>query len=167
MLESDFVQDVYIDESYDSKVFVISFCTSSPYAWRYLRILWQACLDGTNHRLAIEGRPLISRYHATDIANCKKDFAGWNQAEQIAMTEDLISAILCCPMHCFSVCVVLEELQSVMGEVFRAKMDTRSLHLAAYYLSVQIASDLLLQYVHGLNNLWKFKFIYDRGPYEH
>ena len=165
-MTDDFVLDVYIDESYDEDVFVLSLCSAHPRTWRNFQIFWQAHLDGLNARLQALNRPAVSRYHATDCANRKREFADWTWEEQVAITAELIGVIQCCPLHCVSMCVLLSDLREASAEVLGVPMAKSSLRKAAYMIAAQMAADPLVDYVHRLNPQAMFRFIYDQGPDE-
>ena len=163
-MPDDFVLDVYIDESYDEDVFVLSLCSAHPRSWRNFQIFWQAHLDGLNARLEASNRPTVSRYHATDCANRKREFAGWTWEEQVTITEELIGVIRCCPLHCVSMCVLLSDLREACAEVLGVRMAKSSLRKSAYMIAAQMAVDPLVDYVHRLNPQAMFRFVYDQGP---
>jgi hypothetical protein len=75
----------FIDESYDPEydnIFTLSCLLSTGKIWVELSRTWKLMLDSWNRRLKKQGRPKISRYHAADCSNLKKEFKDWSTDEQ-------------------------------------------------------------------------------------
>jgi hypothetical protein len=83
----------YIDESFNSKMFTLSCLLATPYEWNWIESRWKGALRKKNKELKKAGRPQISRYHATDCANLKREFADWDIPEQIEFTKELIGIL--------------------------------------------------------------------------
>jgi hypothetical protein len=85
----------YIDESYTPperpKFFTLACTFSDLNEWPKIESAWKKCLAAKNKELAAQGRPTLSRYHATDCANLRKEFKGWSVPEQIAFTKNLLN----------------------------------------------------------------------------
>ncbi len=56
---------VFIDESYDQKIFVLSCTVGLGERWDSFEREWDSVLNEVNTKLAAQGRQKISRYHAT------------------------------------------------------------------------------------------------------
>ena len=88
--------EFYIDESYNSHVFCVGGFLAHPDTWKELTNAWQDRISYENRRSAIKSFPPISRYHATDCANLKKEFGekkGWDIGRQIRLTKRLCKII--------------------------------------------------------------------------
>lgn len=74
----------YIDESYDNhqKIFALSCLIAKGKAWSEMERMWKLHLAAKNRKLAKAGRPLISRYHATDCNSRHGEFEGWDEDER-------------------------------------------------------------------------------------
>lgn len=87
----------YIDESYDAgpqpRTFALT-CTIAPASeWLWIAWAWENCLSEKNDELRAQGRKLISRYHAADINNFRKEFKGWDGSERDAFHEKLLRKV--------------------------------------------------------------------------
>jgi len=88
--------EFYIDESYNSHVFCVGGFLAHPDTWKELTNAWQDRISYENRKSAIKSLPLISRYHATDCANLKRDFdekKGWDIERQVRFTKRLCQII--------------------------------------------------------------------------
>jgi hypothetical protein len=88
--------EFYIDESYNSHVFCIGGFLATTSLWQTTSDRWQARIAYENRKSKIKGFPSVSRYHATDCANLKREFdakKGWNIKRQIALTRRLCEII--------------------------------------------------------------------------
>jgi hypothetical protein len=64
--------------------------------WKNIEQDWKACIDYENKKSAKKGFPPISRYHAADCANLKKEFdetRGWDIDRQIKLSKRLCGII--------------------------------------------------------------------------
>ncbi len=81
----------YVDESYNNRTFCIGGWMASDHRWSKIETSWRERIDYENRISAKKGFPPISRYHATDCANLKNDFAedrGWDiPARQIRLSR--------------------------------------------------------------------------------
>jgi hypothetical protein len=83
----------YIDESYDpklSQVFTLSCLISTGKIWSDFARSWKLLLDSWNRKLKRQGRPKISRYHATYCSNFRGEFEGWSKEEQREFFADIL-----------------------------------------------------------------------------
>ena len=83
----------YIDESFDprlSKIFTLSCLLSTGKIWSDFARAWKLMLGSWNRRLKRQGRPTISRYHASYCSNLKGEFAGWSKDEQRELFSDIL-----------------------------------------------------------------------------
>jgi hypothetical protein len=74
----------YIDESYNAHVFTLSCLISTGKIWSEFSRAWKLTLDSVNRKLKAQGRTTVSRYHAADCSNLKREFADWTTDEQRA-----------------------------------------------------------------------------------
>jgi hypothetical protein len=86
----------YIDESYNLQTFCVGGLLAPPKMWDRIEASWSQRIAYENRRSAKKGFPPISRYHATDCANLKKEFSenrGWDVRRQILFTKRLCEII--------------------------------------------------------------------------
>ncbi len=85
----------YIDESYwppeRPKLFTLACTMSTIKDWQEISRAWKLCLNAKNRELTKQGRKTLSRYHASDCANLKNEFEGWDVNEQIEFTKKLLA----------------------------------------------------------------------------
>lgn len=82
----------YIDESVkDGQLFTLSGLISEGRIWSALRDDWKTCLRDKNHELQRAGRKQISRYHASDCSNRRKEFKGWSIGERDEFAKALLA----------------------------------------------------------------------------
>jgi len=82
----------YIDESYNAKTFCVGGFLAPEGVWRGIVHDWSARIEYERRRAIKRGLQPISRYHATDCANLKKEFDkkhGWDVRRQINLTKRL------------------------------------------------------------------------------
>ena len=80
----------YIDESYNAHVFTLSCLISTGKIWSEFSRAWKLTLDSVNRKLKAQGRRTISRYHAADCSNLKREFADWTADDQKALFADIL-----------------------------------------------------------------------------
>jgi len=80
----------YIDESYNQRMFTLSAVFASSLDWAWFESNWKRRIASKNKALKKEGRPQISRFHASDLSNLKGEFEGWTADEQIVFMQGLI-----------------------------------------------------------------------------
>lgn len=86
----------YVDESYNMRSFCVGGWLAVDYSWANIKTAWKQRIDYENRMSAKKGFPPISRYHATDCANLKNEFAeskGWSIPRQIRMSKRLCGIV--------------------------------------------------------------------------
>jgi len=83
----------FIDESYDEHIFVLSSLVAVGTEWRWISRDWLACSARWNEKLRSLGRPLISRFHASELNSLDNEYKGWTREEQIGYISDLIRVL--------------------------------------------------------------------------
>jgi hypothetical protein len=85
----------YIDESIDKRqnIFTLACLMSTGKEWMELERAWKIYLAGWNKRLKKLGRPPLTRYHASDCRNLKREFVGWSTDEQRELTRGLLDIL--------------------------------------------------------------------------
>jgi hypothetical protein len=83
----------YIDDSGDDKT---GLRTLSCVVGHYSRLFdfeaaWKRVLERKNRQLAAEGRPTISRFHATYWSTKRKEFEGWSDDEKFGFFDNLLA----------------------------------------------------------------------------
>ena len=82
----------YIDESYNTKTFCVGGLLARESVSDQISSLWAERIAYESRMSVKRGFARISRYHATDCANLKKEFSeknGWNKDRQIKLTKRL------------------------------------------------------------------------------
>src|ERR1700685_1218232 len=80
----------YLDESYNAQTFCVGGFMAPIGTWSKIETPWKQRIDFENRKSAKKGFPPISRYHATDCANLKKEFTetnGWSIDRQIELSK--------------------------------------------------------------------------------
>lgn len=89
--------ELYLDESYNSHLFCVGGFLAPAQCWtREIVPRWSDRIDYENRQSAKKGFPAISRYHATDCANLRKEFAkekGWDENRQVLLSKRLCKII--------------------------------------------------------------------------
>lgn len=81
----------YIDESYNKRVFTLSAILGAGLDWAWFASRWKKCIAAKNKVLKAQGRPQISRFHASDCESRRGEFEGWTVSEQIEFIKGLIA----------------------------------------------------------------------------
>ena len=79
----------YMDEARDDKTFNLTAVIGDGGTWFYFEQDWLKVIDEKNKELEAQGRPPISRYHATDCQFSMKEFKGWGGDERNAFCKKL------------------------------------------------------------------------------
>jgi hypothetical protein len=109
----------YIDESYDGSqqnVFALSCIVAGAKGWTEFERAWKLHLAAKNKQLKKQGRPQISRYHATDCSGRRNEFAGWTHEERDEFVIGLFGIFKRIPVHVVAYDVQLDELCEVFPE---------------------------------------------------
>ena len=86
----------YLDESYNTRTMCVGGFLAHENVWKKIEPKWEERIAYENRKSVKMGFPPISRYHATDCANLKNEFApkkGWNIPRQIKLTKRWIEII--------------------------------------------------------------------------
>jgi len=106
----------YIDESYNQKVFTLSCLVAKGKDWYEISRKWKLVLAAWNKQLKKQGRPLLSRYHAADCSNLKREFSGWTPDEQRKFVSELIRIVGQHPVDTIAYSIDLEEFKRIIPE---------------------------------------------------
>jgi len=86
----------YLDESYDNKTLCLGGWLCREESWIEIENKLTQRIEFERRKSIRHGKPPISRYHATDCANLKKEFRqeyGWDIKRQIRLTSRLMEII--------------------------------------------------------------------------
>ncbi len=83
----------YFDESYDKDVFTLCCSISDPSGWGEIVRQWRNCLKAKNKSLRKEGRPELSRYHASHANSRDHEFEGWSKEERDELAVKLMGTL--------------------------------------------------------------------------
>jgi hypothetical protein len=115
-----------IDESYDSNqnVFALSCLIARGKTWYEMERKWKLHLAAKNKQLLKAGRPLISRYHASDCSGRRNEYDGWSHEERDAFVLGLFGIFKQTPVHTVVFDVQLDEVCEVFPEWSKDRMET-------------------------------------------
>jgi hypothetical protein len=88
---------LYLDESYNNRTFCVGGLLAPVEMWQDIESKWKERLDYESRISFKKGFPRISRYHATDCANLKREFdkkKGWTIDRQILLTKRLCEILV-------------------------------------------------------------------------
>jgi hypothetical protein len=83
----------YIDDSGDNKTGLRTLsCLVGHYSRLFdFEVAWKRVLERKNRQLAAEGRPTISRFHATYWSTQRGEFEGWSDDEKFEFFDNLLA----------------------------------------------------------------------------
>src|ERR1035441_8588036 len=90
------VLKAYLDESYDTSTMCVGGWICDEDSWKRIEGKWLARIEYERRLEIKQGHKPIQRYHATDCANLKREFApknGWTIERQIGLTKKLIGIV--------------------------------------------------------------------------
>jgi hypothetical protein len=90
------VLKAYFDESYDPSTMCVGGWLCPEGSWKRIEDKWLARIEHERRISVKHGHKPISRYHATDCGNLKREFSakhGWTIDRQIQLTKKLIGVI--------------------------------------------------------------------------
>jgi len=118
----------YIDESHDgaANLFTLSCIVATGKEWQETARAWKLHLAAKNKQLKREGRPLISRYHASQCNGRRGEFDGWSDSERDAFVLGLFGILKRSTggYHSVAYDVHLDELCEVFPEWAGDRMET-------------------------------------------
>lgn len=157
----------YIDESYDPEyetVFTLSCLLSTGKIWMNLSRAWKLMLDSWNRRLKKQGRPQISRYHAADCSNLKREFKGWSLDEQKELFADILKIFKRHQVDTVALSVNLQDMDIYFPEARKyAQPDLRTFlyGMTTRFLIGRIADRFCKRYPNP-----KIALVHDRNEYD-
>ena len=83
----------FLDESYDSGTMCVGGWLCREETWTWIEARWHQRIEHERRMSIRRGEPPISRYHATDCANLKREFSTWTIERQILLTKKLIDIL--------------------------------------------------------------------------
>jgi hypothetical protein len=83
----------YFDESYDKDIFTLCCSLSDPVGWGEIERGWKNCLRAKNKSLRNQGRPGLSRYHASHANARDHEFEGWGKEERDELAIQLLATL--------------------------------------------------------------------------
>ena len=84
-----FMVIAHMDESYDSNIFALSALCAQGSTCDAIEQEWLDMLNETNIRQAEQGRPPITRYHATDCNTYNGEFEDWTLVDVRLLHEKI------------------------------------------------------------------------------
>lgn len=125
------VLKAYLDESYDNRTMCIGGWLCNEDTWNGIETKWLQRIEYERRISVKRGEDPISRYHATDCANLKREFSTWDIPRQITLTKrliDILGRVRPKPIGIASG-LPLKELRTA-----RPDLDEKLIKQAAYYL---------------------------------
>ncbi len=151
----------YMDESYgkDQNIFSFSCLLARRKDWDDLERRWKRHIDAKNKQLSNEGRPVISRYHASDCSGCRGEFKGWDRDERDAFVLRLFEAFKLFPSHTVAIEMQLNDLCEVFPEWANDRLKA-GYHVFTQFIMLQIVEDVRRNSVKNAST--KVKLFHDR-----
>jgi hypothetical protein len=140
----------YMDESYgsDQNIFSFSCLLARGKDWDDMERRWKLQIEAKNKQLAKEGRPTISRYHASDCSGCRNEFAGWTRNERDAFVLKLFGTFKLFPSHTVAIEMQLEDLCEVFPEWASDRLRA-AYHVFTQFIMYHIVEDIRRFARHG------------------
>lgn len=154
----------YIDESYNAHVFTLSCLISTGKIWSEFSRAWKLMLDSVNRKLKTEGRRTISRYHAADCSNLKREFAHWTTDEQKALFADILKIFRRHQVDTVALSINLDEFHQVIPEAkteARPDFETFLYGMTTKFLIARVADRHCVR-----NPNARIALIHDRSAYD-
>jgi hypothetical protein len=133
----------YIDESYgaNQNIFALSCILARGKEWGEFERKWKLHLAAKNRELTKAGRPLISRYHASDCSGRRKEFRGWSRDERNVFVRGLFQIFR--QIRTFTVVydVRIDDICEVFPEYAKDRLEATYFWLTTFML-IQIGKDL-------------------------
>jgi hypothetical protein len=152
----------YMDESYDGakqNLFVFSCLIARGKVWAEIIRAWKLQLSAVNKRLAKEGRPLISRYHASACSGCRDEFKGWSRDERDDFVRGLFGVVERSKgMHYVAYSIELDDLCEIFPEWAHDRLQA-AYGLLPRFVMYTIGEDL---YNYGKGRPAKVTLFHDR-----
>lgn len=136
----------YIDESYDNtqNVFTLSCLVARGKVWDSMERRWKLAIAAKNKELAREGRPQISRYHASDCSACRGEFEGWSKDERDAFVINLFQLFKVFPSHTVVFDAQMDDICEVFPEWSFDRLEA-AYHLLTGFVMHQLGRDFAKQ----------------------
>ena len=135
------VLGVYSDESYDKRIFLVGGVIGLGKQIERLERTWEARIARENKRLASQGRPSITRYHAAELNALDGEFEGWSATESKAFSKALLRLLRKRGIYGVAYGVILKDIRIVFPEFIKTHNDAQD---GAY----QFATWKCLEFVH-------------------
>ena len=151
----------YIDESYDGnqKLFALSCLVALGKPFSEMERMWKLHLNAKNKQLAKQGRPLITRYHASDCSNKRGEYEGWSDEERDAFVLGLFGIFKRTDVHTVGIDVDLDNLCEVFPEFAGDRLEL------AYSVMLDFVMYTVAEDFYKLNPArddWKITLFHDR-----
>ena len=149
----------YIDESIGkNRTFALGCAIAQDSVWKRMSQDWKRCLRRKNGHLTRQGRPRISRYHATDCESRFGEFKGWDISEKNAFVAELISIVNRHHIHIVGFTVHLEELAE-----FYPQIEKEYLEMAAYGVLATLLFTEIVEQASQISRQPAIKVVYEHG----
>lgn len=155
----------HIDESGSAKtrLLTLSCVVGHGGMWWWIEQAWLEVLAKKNAELKAQGRKPISRYHASDCSNLKKEFEDWTIPEQIAFTEQLIDKVF--RRHPLWITSYTLDLRDLVAEFPEAEENPYGLaHVLLLHHIMKFAAENVLADKRYLQE--RLLLIHDRSDYD-
>ena len=156
----------YIDESYNERMFTLSAVLASGLSWAWFESDWKKRIAARNKVLKKEGRPQISRFHASDLSNLKGEFEGWTTDEQIAFMQDLIGVFRKSKHMILSAYSLPLDLFVAEFPEWKKKVLPSAYSILLKFLMFETATEYEKAKTRGSVRPIQIALIHDRSPYD-
>ena len=154
----------HIDDSGSAKsrLLTLSCLVGHGGMWWFIEAAWLGILEKKNKELRAQRRKELSRYHASDCSNLKKEFNGWTQTEQIEFVDQFIRKVFRYPMVIVSYTLNLDDM---IAEFPEAKENPYPLgHILLLNHIVKFIAEKILADKRYLQD--RIALIHDRSDYD-
>lgn len=152
----------YIDEGFDNEWFTLSCLIGWGGMWFWIETAFERLLEKTNASLVAQGRPKISRYHATDCSNLKNEFRDWSIDEQIEFTKGIVHIFRRHPLVVVAFSINLKELAKEIPET-KPNPQGFAYVMLLYHLMFEIGSLVLSKPEYSRDRI---ALIHERSDYD-
>ena len=149
----------YIDESIGkNRTFALGCVIAKDSIWKRINHDWKRCLLRKNRQLTRQGRPPVSRYHATDCESRFGEFKGWDVSEKNAFVAELISIVNRHHIHIVGFTVYLEELAE-----FDPQIEKEYVEKTAYGALATLLFPEIVEQASQISRQPSIKIMYEHG----
>ena len=145
---SSFVFWGYIDDSGDDKTGLRTLsCLVGHYSNLFdFEVAWKRVLEKKNRQLTAEGRPTISRFHATYWSTQREEFKGWSDDEKFEFFDNLLAIFYRFPVVGCGETVYKQDIAAVFPEAVEQDRVDHLAHVLLFSMIVVYIDQRLMSF---------------------